>query len=100
MLFLFPSLYEGFGMPILEAMACGTPVLTSNVTSLPEVAGDAAVQVDPYDVESIEKGILRLLETPSLREQYIQKGLERVKEFGWEKTARETLTAYRKTLLA
>jgi alpha-1,3-rhamnosyl/mannosyltransferase len=97
-LFLFPSLYEGFGMPILEAMASGTPVLTSNVTSLPEVAGDAAVQVDPYDVESIATGMLRLLETPSLREQYIQKGFERIKEFTWEKTARETLAVYRKTL--
>jgi len=98
MIFLFPSLYEGFGMPILEAMACGTPVLTSNVTSLPEVAGDAAVQVDPYDVESIAEGILRLLATPSLREQCIRKGFERVKEFTWEKTARETLAVYRKTL--
>jgi len=97
-IFLFPSLYEGFGMPILEAMACGTPVLTSNVTSLPEVAGDAAVQVDPLDVESIANGILRLVEDPTLRKLYVQKGLERVKEFTWEKTARETLAVYRKTL--
>jgi glycosyltransferase involved in cell wall biosynthesis len=92
-----PALYSG-AMVFLEAMACGTPVLTSNVTSLPEVAGDAAVQVDPYDVESIAKGILRLLETPSLREQYIRKGLERVKGFTWEKTARKTLAVYLKTL--
>ena len=97
-LFLFPSLYEGYGMPILEAMACGTPVLTSNVTSLPEVAGDAAVQVDPLDVESIAQGILQLVEDPQLREQYIRKGLERVKEFTWERTARETLAVYHKTL--
>ena len=98
MLFLFPSLYEGFGMPILEAMACGTPVLTSNVTSLPEVAGDAALQVDPLNVESIAQGILRLVEDPQLRERYIRKGFERIKEFTWEKTARETLAVYRKTL--
>jgi glycosyltransferase involved in cell wall biosynthesis len=96
--FLFPSLYEGFGMPILEAMACGTPVLTSNVTSLPEVAGDAALQVDPLDVESIAQGLLRLLEDPRLREQYIRKGFERIKEFTWEKTARETMAVYRKAL--
>ncbi len=98
MVFLFPSLYEGFGMPSLEAMACGTPVLTSNVTSLPEVAGDAAVQVDPLDVESIAQGILRLVEEPQLREQYIRKGLERVKEFTWERTAREPLAVCQKTL--
>ena len=97
-IFLFPSLYEGYGMPILEAMACGTPVLTSNVTSLPEVAGDAAVLVDPLDVESICQGILQLMEEPQLRDQYIRKGLERVKEFTWERTARETLAVYKKTL--
>jgi glycosyltransferase involved in cell wall biosynthesis len=96
--FLFPSLYEGFGMPVLEAMACGTPVLTSNVTSLPEVAGDAALLVDPLDVDSIVRGMLRLLEEPRLRDAYVRKGLERVKEFTWERTARETLAVYRKTL--
>ncbi len=98
MIFLFPSLYEGYGMPILEAMACGTPVLTSNVTSLPEVAGDAALQVDPLDVESISQGILRLVEDPKLREEYIRKGFERAKTFTWERTARETLAVYQKTL--
>ena len=97
MVFLFPSLYEGFGMPVLEAMACGAPVLTSNVTSLPEVAGDAAVQVNPLDVGSIATGILRLVEDPALREQCVRKGLERAREFTWEKTARETLAVYRKT---
>jgi glycosyltransferase involved in cell wall biosynthesis len=97
-LFLFPSLYEGFGMPVLEAMACGTPVLTSNVASLPEVAGDAAVQVDPYDVGSIADGILRLVEDPALREVCIRKGLERAKGFTWERTARATLAVYRKAL--
>ena len=98
LLFLFPSLYEGFGMPVLEAMACGTPVLTSDVTSLPEVVGDAAVQVDPLDVESIAREILRLVEDGQLREEYVRKGLERAKEFTWERTARETLAVYRKAL--
>jgi glycosyltransferase involved in cell wall biosynthesis len=97
-IFLFPSLYEGFGMPILEAMAHGTPVLTSNVTSLPEVAGDAAVQVDPLDVEAIAQGIRRLVEDAQLREACIRRGLDRVKAFTWERTARETLAVYRKTL--
>jgi glycosyltransferase involved in cell wall biosynthesis len=96
--FLFPSLYEGFGMPVLEAMACGTPVLASSVTSLPEVAGDAALMVDPLDAGSIAHGMLRLMEEPGLRDGYIRKGLERVKEFTWERTARETLAVYRKTL--
>jgi len=98
MVFLFPSLYEGYGMPILEAMTCGTPVLTSNVTSLPEVAGDAAIQVNPLDVEAIAQGILRLVGDSELREEYIRKGLERVKAFTWERTARETLAVYEKVL--
>lgn len=97
--FLFPSLYEGFGMPILEAMACGAPVLTSSVTSLPEVAGDSALLVDPFDVESIAAGMLRLLEEPELREEYIRKGYERAKAFTWEETARRTLAVYRKALV-
>ncbi len=96
--FLFASLFEGYGMPILEAMACGTPVLTSNVASLPEVAGDAALLVDPLDVASIADGILRLVEEPELREHCIRKGLERVESFTWERTARETLAVYRRTL--
>ncbi len=96
--FLFPSLYEGFGLPVLEAMACGTPVLTSNVTSLPEVAGDAAIQVDPYDVDAIASALISLLETPSLRDSYIQKGLQRAKEFKWERAARQTLAIYKKVV--
>ncbi len=94
-LLLFASLYEGFGLPVLEAMACGTPVLTSNVTSLPEVAGDAALQVDPRDVEAIAEGLVRLLEDPLLREGYVSRGLERAARFGWDRTARETLAVYR-----
>ena len=85
--FLFPSIYEGFGMPPLEAMACGTPVLTSNVSSLPEVVGDCAVLADPFSVESIGEGILRLAESPSLREALAKKGRERAAQFTWERSA-------------
>lgn len=85
--FVLPSLYEGFGMPILEAMACGCPVVTSNVSSMPEVAGKAAVLVDPLNVESIVAGIREAL---SRKEELKQTGLERAKHFTWDKTARET----------
>lgn len=85
--FAWPSLYEGFGLPVLEAMAVGTPVLTSNVSSIPEVAGNAALLVNPYNTEDIAKGI-QVLHTDSLvRESYIAKGVERSKEFTWQKTA-------------
>lgn len=87
---IFPSLYEGFGLPTLEAMACGIPVVTSSVTSLPEVVGDAAVLVDPYDVESIAWGIQRVVEDSFLREELRRKGLERAKQFSWDKTAELT----------
>lgn len=84
------SLYEGFGLPPLEAMACGTPVLTSNVTSLPEVVGDAALMVEPYDVEAIADGLKRLVEDFFLRDELRRKGLERAKRFNWDKTAELT----------
>lgn len=84
---VFPSLYEGFGLPALEAMACGTPVVTSGITALPEVVGDAAVVVDPYDVESIVWGIRRVVEDSTLREELRRKGLERAKQFSWDRTA-------------
>jgi glycosyltransferase involved in cell wall biosynthesis len=87
---LFPSLYEGFGLPALEAMACGVPVLTSNVCSLPEVVGDAAVLVDPLEMEGIADGIRRLIEDDTLREGLRRKGLERARQFSWEETARRT----------
>ena len=90
-LFVFPSLYEGFGFPPLEAMACGCPVIVSNVASLPEVCGDAAYYVDPYDVESTADGMYKILTDKALRENLIKNGLERVKQFSWEKTAREIL---------
>jgi glycosyltransferase involved in cell wall biosynthesis len=88
--FLFPSLYEGFGLPPLEAMACGVPVLTSNVCSLPEVAGDAALLVTPLDVEEIAEGIRRLVWDSTLRVQLREKGLRRAKLFSWEETALKT----------
>jgi glycosyltransferase involved in cell wall biosynthesis len=97
-IFLFPSLYEGFGLPVLEAMACGTPVITSRTTSLPEVAGDAALLVDPEDTESIGEAMQRFLARDSLREEYILRGTARAGMFPWERTARNTLAVYEKTL--
>jgi glycosyltransferase involved in cell wall biosynthesis len=87
---VFASLYEGFGFPVLEAMAAGTPVLTSDLSSLPEVAGDAALLVDPGSEEAIAKGMERLLEAPDLRARLAAAGRDRVKEFRWERTARLT----------
>ena len=82
--FVFPSLYEGFGLPPLEAMASGTPVVTSNVSSLPEVVGDAAVLVDPYSAASIAEGIQQVLSDPVLRQTLAARGLARAREFSWE----------------
>ena len=94
-LFVFPSLYEGFGLPVLEAMACGTPVVCSNTSSLPEVAGDAALLVDPYDVRGLKDALARLLADPSLRGGLVDRGLRRVTQFTWQKTAEQTLAVYR-----
>lgn len=92
--FLFPSLYEGFGLPPLEAMACGTPVLTSNTSSLPEVAGDAALLVDPNSVEEIAEGIKRLVTDVDLRQMLSRQGLERSKAFTWERAAKRHMEIY------
>lgn len=92
--FAFPSLYEGFGLPILEAMACGTPVLTSNRYSMPEVAGDSAVLVNPENIEELAAGLKALLGNSSLRDELRTKGLARVREFTWGKAACHTLAVY------
>lgn len=96
--FVFPSLCEGFGFPVLEAMACGTPVVTANVSSLPEVAGDAALLVDPHSVDDIADGMRRLLSDNDLRQRCIDRGLERAKLFTWEKCARETLSVFEEVM--
>jgi glycosyltransferase involved in cell wall biosynthesis len=93
-LFVFPSLYEGFGMPVLEAMACGCPVVATKKGCTPEVTGDAAVLVDPYDPEEIAAGILVVLQDEELKSQLMAKGLRRIQEFSWEKCARETLELF------
>jgi glycosyltransferase involved in cell wall biosynthesis len=89
--FLYPSLREGFGLPVLEAMAAGTAVVTSGLSSLPEVGGDAVLYVDPYDVDSIRAGLEELLADPDRRAQLAAAGRERARAFSWERTARETL---------
>jgi glycosyltransferase involved in cell wall biosynthesis len=89
--FVLPSLYEGFGLPVLEAMQYGCPVLTSNVSSLPEVGGDAAVYFDPTNTEEIAKKIDLVLSDEKLRKEMVEKGKIQVKKFSWEKTAKETL---------
>ncbi|HIC88006.1 MAG TPA: glycosyltransferase family 1 protein, partial [Anaerolineae bacterium] len=89
--FAFPSLYEGFGFPVLEAMACGTPVVCANSASLPEVAGDAAWLVDPLDVEAIAEGLDRVLNDDALRAELIERGFANVRRFSWQRCARETM---------
>ncbi len=91
---VYPSLYEGFGLPILEAMACGCPVITSNISSMPEVAGGAALLVDPYSTAEIASAMERVLSNPGLQERMREKGMARAKEFSWENTARKTLRVY------
>lgn len=93
--FVFPSLYEGFGMPPLEAMACGAPVLTTNAASLPEVVGDCAVICDAYSVKSIAQGLYRLYSDKDLRAQLSRKGIERAKGFTWERSAQMLHDIYR-----
>ena len=96
--FVYPSLYEGFGIPPLEAMACGTPVLTSNVASLPEVVGDAALTVDPRDVDAIRQGLQRLLTDEELRARLVQAGLERAQRFTWRDSAEKLVKVLRRAV--
>ena len=93
-IFLYTSRRESFGIPILEAMASATPVVTANVTSMPEVAGDAAYLVDPYDVSSMADGIQRVLADEALAKELVEKGFERIQSFSWERSARELLDVY------
>jgi len=92
--FVFPSLYEGFGLPPLEAMACGAPVVTSNVSSLPEVAGGAALLVDPYDEESIASGMIRAVTDEALRADLIDKGKQRARTFSWKQSVKKIHEIY------
>ncbi len=96
--FVYPSLYEGFGLPPLEAMACGLPVISSTASSLPEVVGDAGLLVDPLDVDGLGAAIGRLLPDTELKERMRAAGLERVQRFTWEQTARQTVDCYRLAL--
>jgi len=95
--FAFPSLYEGFGLPPLEAMASGTPVVTSNVSSLPEVVGDAAILVDPREPTAIAHGLRRALLDPVLRQQMRERGLARASHYSWDRTSETILRIYRET---
>jgi glycosyltransferase involved in cell wall biosynthesis len=97
-IFAFPSLDEGFGMPALEAMAWGLPVLTSNQSALPEVTGDAALHVDPLRVEEIARGLETLMESEGLREELARRGREHAAGFTWEKAVEKTFAAYRELL--
>lgn len=96
--FVFPSLYEGFGLPPLEAMACGAPVITSNLSSLPELVGDSAVLIDPYNIEQIADAIWRVISDKDFALLLKNKGLEHVRRFTWEKSIRELLELYRECL--
>lgn len=93
--FVYPSLYEGFGIPPLEAMACGTAVIASNSSSIPEVVGDAGILIDPKAINDLADSLLTLLDNPGERDQIIAKGKQRVQQFSWEKTAEQTLNVYR-----
>ncbi|MBI3363705.1 MAG: glycosyltransferase family 4 protein [Ignavibacteriae bacterium] len=96
--FVFPAFYEGFGLPPLEAMACGTPVITSNVSAIPEVVGDAALMVNPSDTQELSDAIVRLLEDSSLHASLRKRGLERARSFNWRTNAEATLRVFRDTV--
>jgi len=93
-LFVYPSFYEGFGLPPLEAMTCGTPTITTNVTSIPEIVSDGAITIDPYDLDALSSNIYSLLTDSDQRNQLIEKALKRAYNFSWKKTAIETIQLY------
>src|SRR5262249_57580978 len=92
--FLYPTLYEGFGLPVAEAMACGTPVLTSSTSALQEIAGGYAYLVDPMDVDAIARGIGDLATDPTRRAEFAELGRRRAADFSWERAAQQTLRVY------
>lgn len=92
---VFPSLYEGFGLPVVEAMACGCPVITSNTSSLPEIIGDAGIIVDPQDIDGLEEAMREVLTNQDLQEELRRRGIKQASRFSWEKTAEETMKVYK-----
>jgi glycosyltransferase involved in cell wall biosynthesis len=96
--FVFPSRYEGFGLPVLEAMACGAPVVTTNAASIPELAGPAAFQLDPNDTKHIAASIIRLCTEEESNDEMIERGFAQAEKFNWEKTAQQTLQAYQEVI--
>jgi len=96
--FVYPSFFEGFGMPVLEAMACGCPVISSNTSSLPEVIGEAGIMIDPNNIEDLKDAMIRMTQDHSLKNEMREKGIKRAKLFSWDKCARETLEVYRKAV--
>ncbi len=95
-LLIFPSLYEGFGIPLIEAMSCGCPIVTSNAGGLPEIAGDAAVLVNPYDVDEISTAMCKVIDDSDLQKNLISNGYRQVKNFSWNKCAHEVLNEFNK----
>jgi glycosyltransferase involved in cell wall biosynthesis len=94
-LFVFPSLYEGFGLPVLEAMSCGTPVISSSRSSIPEIVGSAGILIDPTDIRELADQIIRLLRNPAEQKRLSLAGIEQAGRFTWRETARKTLDVYR-----
>jgi glycosyltransferase involved in cell wall biosynthesis len=97
-LFVYPSLYEGFGLPPIEAMACGTPVITSNVSSLPEIVGDAAIQINPLDTLQLAEAIVKVLSSQAMRNDLIQRGLQHCKKYNWRQNSARILEIYRQVV--
>lgn len=95
-LFVYPSLYEGFGLPTLEAMACGCPVFTSNVSSIPEVIGDAGIMIDPYNVDEMAKSMYDILKDDGMKGDMVKRGQKQIKKYSWDKCAKETLDVLEK----
>jgi glycosyltransferase involved in cell wall biosynthesis len=100
MVFIYPSLYEGFGLPVLEAMKCGVPIITSNTSSLPEVVGNAGIMLDPKDEDGLCQSIIKIYSNEKLRTALIQKGIDRAKEFSWDRTTHNIIQAYETAMIS